>query len=266
MGGKELFPITSGLPTEQTIQRKFQYQQLNLHVIETVGLDEMRRSREEVLTELTTAVLMAADAGGVNAFLICVNLGSEPMFSYDVATALEDLEAMKTIWSRAILLFMNAKVNGESVEQRTAAVNELIRSPRCPGTLRWLLDKVGELKVLFEYDDVDHQTDVDSIMTWTEAFKLTQGIYTNPMMQEAKGHWEEYKLDIQKMGKNVPDKRTPYASYRELASWITENSWKVASRTRPFSQIFSGIQESRRKRQEAITATPPSHGSDFFTY
>ena len=50
---------------------------------------------------------MAADAGGVHAFLIWVNLGSEPIL--DIASTLEELDAMDTIWSHAILLFMNAK-------------------------------------------------------------------------------------------------------------------------------------------------------------
>jgi hypothetical protein len=48
---------------------------VDLHFIETVGFDEMRRSKMEILTELTTALLMAADTGGVHVFLICVNLG-----------------------------------------------------------------------------------------------------------------------------------------------------------------------------------------------
>ena len=204
---------------------------------------------------------MASDPGGVHAFLVCVNLGSDPMFSYDAASALENLEAMESISSHAILVFMNAKAIGESVDQRLLAVNKLIHSSRCPATLRWLLGYMGENKFVLEYDDIDLKEKeggirfltVDSIIDRIKILERTKGVYTNRMMQEAKQLWEEYKIDVQEKGKHVPAAKPP--SYRGLASWIARNSWNLASGTRPFSQIYSGIEGSRRKRQEAYTLT-----------
>ena len=215
---------------------------------------------------------MAADAGGVHVFLICINLGSDPMFSVDAANALQDLEAMETIFSHAILVFMNTKAIGESVQQRASAMYELIHSSRCPATLRCLLDNVGDRKLVLEYDDIDFQRPegivrfltVETIMNWTKVFERTKGFYTNRMMQEAKQLWEEYKLYVQEKAKYVPAPNPP--SYTGLASWIVRNGWNVASGTKPFSQIYHGIQESRRQWQEAYTMTSPEYGRDLDTY
>ena len=71
---KVLFPIRDSpvdLTDETTRQHKFQYGATKVHLIDTVGFNETSRSDRKVQTELTTAVLMAADAGGIHQFLKC---------------------------------------------------------------------------------------------------------------------------------------------------------------------------------------------------
>jgi hypothetical protein len=75
-----------------------------------------------------------------------------------VASALEDLAEMTNIWSRTVLLFMSSSVTGKTYEQRAKLINNFINSPKSPGTLRWLLDKVRDRKLSLEYDEVDFQS------------------------------------------------------------------------------------------------------------
>ena len=110
-----------------------------MRLTNTVDFDETMRSPAEILTELATAVLMAADAGGIHAFLICVNLSSKSTFSPTVQRALEDLDKMNTIWPYVMLLFTNAGQCGETDEQRRAAVKGKITKSRCPDELSRLL-------------------------------------------------------------------------------------------------------------------------------
>ena len=103
IAGETVFSI--GGPGPMTIQTKqHTYNDGLSHLlIDTVGLGEERKSPDDVLVELTTAVLMSADAGGIHAFLICVDLQS--LSSSQKLRELDDLEAMKNFSPYVILLF-----------------------------------------------------------------------------------------------------------------------------------------------------------------
>ena len=113
LAGEALFPIRGTPSAEETTQCNFKYKDMNVRLIDTVGFNEMTRSDREVQIELTTAVLMAADAGGVHQFLICVNVASYnplPILSADVVSALHDVDRMRTIWPDVMLLITRWKV------------------------------------------------------------------------------------------------------------------------------------------------------------
>ena len=100
-----------------------------MHLIDTVSFNETTRSDKEVVTELTTAVLMAADAGGIHQFLICVDVKSKslPVFSIDVLNALDDLNKMRTIWTYGTLLFTHA---GKCGETERAEIDEFLNGEK----------------------------------------------------------------------------------------------------------------------------------------
>ena len=63
IAGEKMFPIRGNpFAKQMTLQHKFNYDGTKVHLIDTVGFSEVSRSDKEVLTELTTAVLMAAES------------------------------------------------------------------------------------------------------------------------------------------------------------------------------------------------------------
>ena len=58
IAGEEHFSIRGSSLTEQTTMHKFEYDGTKVHLIDTVGYDEMSKSGKEVMKELTAAVLM----------------------------------------------------------------------------------------------------------------------------------------------------------------------------------------------------------------
>ena len=279
IAGEESFPTRDSMSTmrRQTVQRKVNCNGAVLSMIDTVGLDDTEKSPEKVLQELTTAVLMAADAGGVHAFLLCVNLGTA--ISDTFVTTLQELEKMKDFWPHSILLFTNVGDPGDTDEERREKFEEILDSPNCPfpEVHRWLLEKVGYPKILLEYvyDDLYltnevRKTKVHAILPLIEHIGYKQGVYTNAMIDEAKQYYEEIKLDIVKM------KTQAYlGDYSNLALRIVRviREQKRASIRNLFSQIYYGIQKSRANRQSAPLLPTRSkelpqrhHDRDFHPY
>ena len=259
---EEHFPIRGSSLTEQTTLHKFEYDGTKVHLIDTVGFDEMSRSDKEVLKEFTAAVLMAADAGGIHQFLICVDANSEslPLFSSDVLSALIDLDGMRAIWPYATLLFTKAGKCGYTECQRGSEIDRLITT-RCSYKLTWLVKKLGkQRRLIIESDDLRRESAFEiRFMMFRHMIELATvsvregGVYINVMMQDAKQCWDEYKLSIEKKRKHTTDAHPP--SYADLASEIIDNIIVPPGRERPFSQICRGIQEFQRKRQESYSST-----------
>ena len=254
LAGELLFPIRGSPSAEQTTQCNFKYKDMNVRLIDTVGFNEMTRSDILVQIELTKAVLMAADAGGVHQFLICADLRSpNPMsvLSVDVVSALNDLDEMRTIWPHVMLLITNAAKSGYTRHLRAEEIHQFI-STRCPEELAWLLKK--DKTLVLEYDDLAtyhrfRERTLSAIIDWAEFSVRRHGVYSNAMMQEAKQCWEEYKLEVEENEMQASD--THSLSYAELAKWIIGDSIMPSGRLKPFSHIYRSIQEYRRKRHEA---------------
>ena len=254
IAGEEHFPIRGSPLTEQTMLHKFEYDGTRVHLIDTVGFDEMSKSDKEVMKELTAAVLMAADAGGVHQFLICVDVNSEsqPIFNNDVLSTLIDLDQMKTIWPYTTLLFTKAGKCGDTENLRRAEIDKFI-STRCPDTLTWLVTKLGKQKrQIIESNDLHRETASEiRLLKFRQIIasaKVTaiieRGVYINRMMSYAKKCWDKYKLAIEKKGKHMADARPP--SYADLASRIIDNTILPPGRATLFSQICRCIQEYLR--------------------
>ena len=254
IAGDKVFPIADRLLTWQTRQYTFTHETTCLRLIDTVGLDEKLRPIDDVLTELTTAVLMAADAGGVHAFLICSNL--ESLFSSFVMNELLDLQQMNNFWPHAVMLFTSAGIAGQTEGEREAALKEIITNPQCPHTLSWLVSEAQEQIVLLEYNDIDldqgnggdRETKVDDIVTWVKVFAANHGAYTNAMIQDAKQCWEEFKFEAKEKRKQLD----PNYPYQDLAIQIVQaiGIGNVHPGCYPFSLIHHGIRELRKRRGE----------------
>ena len=263
IAGQQVFPIRSdSLMTQQTKQYIFMSER-NLayfRVIDTVGLDERQLSEDAFLRELTTAVLIASDDGGIHVFLICVDVNS--ISSDSDLSMLDDLEAMKNFWPHAMILFTNAGrcSRAKTDKERDQAFNDLLPTLYFPHMLQSLKDKVEDRIVFLDYNylftkDDSFQKNCE-IMKWVTVIVERQGVYNNSMTEEAKLLWEDYKLKVQENEKQVPDIRQP--SYKELAKEIVTVQLPLQSciYISPFLQILHGIEETRRVHFTA----PPGEG------
>ena len=244
IAGETVFSIEGHGPmTLQTKQHTYNDGEYHL-LIDTVGLGEESKSQDDVLLELTTAVLMAADAGGIHAFLICVNFQS--LSSIHTLTELDDLEEMKNFWPHAILVFTNSGVYSclKIAKQRQEAIHYILRDG--PPSLESLKEKVEDRIVFLESSHIIFGGDYDEdrlekiweIMNLVKIIVNRQGVYNNSMMQEAKVCWNSYKLKVQKMGKQAPAPHQP--SYEEVAAEIVR---VPSGGSRPFYRIWHGIRE-----------------------
>ena len=255
LAGEALFSTRGNPSAEQTTQCSFKYNDTNVRLIDTVGFNEMTRSDVEVQIELTTAVLMAADAGGVHQFVICVDLRSHnplPILNDDVVHALCDLNDMRTIWPHVILLIANAAQSAYIHILPTAEVHFI--GTRCPEELLWLLRTVADEKLLYvEYAALPTYSGtregcLSHIIDLATISVRQHGVYINAMMQEAKQCWEEYKLEVEEKEKHESDPHLP--SYAELAKRIIGDSIDIMppGRPRPFSLIYRSIHNYRLRR------------------
>ena len=256
IAGEEVFPTALIELSGKTAQHKFEYKGMSLRLIDTVGFDEGFEFPDYLLTELTKAVLMAADAGGIHAFLICAKVGH--LFDYDVIKSLDDLNFMKPIFAHAMLLVTYAGKYGETEDQRKQLEVHILNSRVCPPCLTYLVRKVAGPRILLEYFDLDHtgarERKFDEIMQWVKMFVAARGVYNNDMMQKAKQLWEEYKLEVQEKAIHKTGSHEP--SYSELAFQIVQSVdiFHMYQGRNPFSVISHGIEEFRRKRQAAYSA------------
>ena len=247
IAGKEVFPTGLGPRplTRQPIQHTVTFNRTVLRLIDSVGLDDYKISPDEVLRELTRALLVAAEAGGVHAFLICVNV--ETLFSSSVKSALEDLEKMKNFWPHAIVLFTNAGKWGDTDSERDRIFNGICKHPSCPDKIRWLMQRTRSRKVFVEYDDLylegRRERTVDAIVYLVKILATEEGFYTNSMIEAARQYWEEYK----------------FAERPKIAGRIVSALGKVTVAVNQFSLICRGIKESR-KRQKRYIHRPVGRG------
>jgi hypothetical protein len=253
IAGYELFPVKEEQSTTQ--MTKVVQKDTTLRLIRSIGLDVTTKSKEEVLVHLCKAILTASDAGGVHAFLICINLQSTPLVGTDVVNALTDLGQFNPIWSHFMLLFMNAGILTETGVNRTGDFDKFTSSLRCPPELKWLIDSVGQPILLLESQDIWNEAEnlslggcanIDGmiIVDWVKTFASRQGVYTNPKFEEARECWEEYKVYCQEKKKYIRDCLEP--SYEELAIEIVQKSGGILLGNLPFSHILRGIKEIRR--------------------
>ena len=261
--GKSLFPTADDLlsVTGQTKQHKIDYNGVSLRLIDTVGLDDSQKTSVEVVRDLTTAVLMASEYGGVASLLICVDLLAS--FSGNFKTVLEDLERMKNFWPHAILLLTNSGKYGNTDSEREAKYQEVMSSPQCPAELRWVVDNVGDRRVFIEHDDLElgdvRKRKIDSIVSVVRFIQAERGVYTNPMIQAAKQYWEEYKI----WARQPPSPFNP--SMEELALRILRYVRELPGDCKRFSQIYAGIEEWQRRQGVLFAQTLPGRAYSMWT-
>ena len=253
--GEEVFSLGGeAIPgISRTTQHKFDYKGMSLRLIDTVGFDDPSKSPENVLAELTTAVLMAADAGGIHAVLICTKV--DQPFGNKVVRFLDDLNSMTPIFDRCMLVFMNAGKCDATEDQLKEVVIQATTSALCLPQLSCLLHEVAVPRIFLEYDDFNpsiirggvREMKVDEIVHWVTTVVGERGVYTNKFMREAKQVWGEFKIMVKEGEITWLEAHEPF--YSALAFEIVESFVVVPPECNPFCMISYGIKEFRRRRQ-----------------
>lgn len=243
--GKKIFDVGQGMipVTSKSGEHTAVVNSRELKVIDTPGFCEDNvKDGEEDLSELGKAILFARD--GVHAIGLVINASQRVTSSQ--MTLLKELELFGELWPFMFLIFTAAKGYGVTEKEQRNAIDKMYESPRCPETVKTLLDKVDKRYIVLESIDASPDYKVKKV---EEFFKMVDRIYstnkrlyTNELFKRAAQLYQEEK----EKGKN---KEKAYEAQIEiLTKRITE---EIAQIRRQYeSQIQSIIAEANSRQNK----------------
>ena len=236
--GQGMIPVTSKSGEHTAIVNSRE-----LKIIDTPGFCEgNEKDGEEDLTELGKAILFARN--GVHAIGLVLNASQRVTTSQ--MTLLKELELFGELWPFMFIIFTAAKGYGGTEKVQRNAIDKMYENPRCPETIKMLLDKVDKRYIVLESTDTSPEYKAKKV---EEFFKMVDRIYnankrlyTNKLFKRAAQLYQEEK----EKGKN---KEKAYKEQIEiLTKRITEEIAQIGQQYE--SQIQSIIAEANTRQNK----------------
>ena len=243
--GEKIFDVGQGMipVTSKSGEHTAVVGSRELKIIDTPGFCEDNvKDGEEDLTELGKAIIFARD--GVNAIGLVINASQRVTSSQ--MTLLKELELFGELWPFMFIIFTAAKGYGGTEKEQRNAIDKMYENPRCPETVKMLLDKVDKRYIVLESTDTNPEYKAKKV---EEFFKMVDRIYnankrlyTNELFKRAAQLYQEEK----EKGKN---KEKAYKEQIEiLTKRITEEIAQI--RQQYESQMQSIIAEANARQNK----------------
>ena len=171
--GENIFDVGQGMipVTSKSGEHTVVVNSRELKIIDTPGFCEDNvKDGEEDLTELGKAILFARD--GVHAIGLVYNASQRVTSSQ--MTLLKELECFGELWPFMFIIFTAAKGYGDTEKEQRNAIDKMYESPRCPETVKTLLDKVDKRYIVLESIDATPDYKAKKV---EEFFKMVDRIY-----------------------------------------------------------------------------------------
>jgi len=169
-------------------------QGVDLTIIDTVGFSDDLGPLENHLEQICHA-LDVCD-GGIDAVIFAIK--STERFTTSISTVLTEMYQISDLWDHCFVAFTNAKGLGNTDAEQVSQIQMNLANPRCPGSLKTLLNKVQQRYIVVESkDDMGHNyhtTKMSQILQMINNIKqCTPGPYTNRSFQLAFTKYKEAK-------------------------------------------------------------------------
>ena len=133
---------------------------------------------------------------GINAVIFDIN--SIECFTINVYNVLTEMYQKLGLWDHCLVVFSNAKALGSTDTEQVYQIQRKLAHPRCPASLRTLLNKVQQRYIVVEskYDMGDnyHNTKMGQILQMVKNIKQhTPGPYNHRSFQFAFSKYREAK-------------------------------------------------------------------------
>ncbi|XP_065888142.1 uncharacterized protein [Dysidea avara] len=169
-------------------------QGVDLTIIDTVGFSDDLGPLENHLDQICHALDVCK--GGIDAVIFAIK--STERFTTSISTVLTEMYQISDLWDHCFVAFTSAKGLGNTESEQVHKILSNLAHPRCPESLKTLLNKVQQRYILVESkDDMGdnyHATKMGQLFQMVSNIKqCTPGPYTNRSFQLAFTKYKEAK-------------------------------------------------------------------------
>jgi len=172
--GEQKFNVGPGLiaVTDASEQYTKTINGRKIQIIDTCGFSDNSKAVEQHLEQVSRGLLLAPN--GVDCIVFAVRC--DKSFTSATGNTVRELEKFPEIWPRCIIVFTVAGYLGTNDVEQEQKLQEMLKSPRCPESLKTLVSKAAGGYILVE--------SVNTLSTGYRESKVTQLLARCDSIQE----------------------------------------------------------------------------------
>ena len=217
--------------------------------IDTPGFSDAYESEEQRMTDLGRALYFAQD--GVHAIVICLN--GNARFDLSIAGMVNALDQLDTFWPHVFILYSHADDMGSTEIEQKEKIYQWIDNPRCPESLKWLLQQVQYRFMTVESrmrgnDHMYHQQKGKELLDLVEQVYTSNNyqLYTNKLFKWAKEKYDQARREKKMQEQELKSCQESLREHQELLKSFEEQSM---TQQRSQQQEIDNLQEKIKSLQ-----------------
>jgi len=167
-----------------------------MQIIDTVGFSEASNAVEQHLEQVSKGLSLAPN--GVDCIVFAIRCDKN--FTSATGDVVRELEKFSELWPRCIVVFTVAGHFGPDDAAQEQKLQELLKSPRCPDSLKALVTKAGGGHILVESVNTlgagYRESKVAQLLMKCDSIQEKVKVpYKNPMFVSVFQQYKQQKLD-----------------------------------------------------------------------